>query len=247
MLKFPTYVAADSGASFLDDKFNAINVVATAAVFVEFPYIKPKKVIYEIGPYPLERNGLLRELRIALRLAKEVKPSAVHIDSTLGGIKASELTKEKISKLKISEKGKEILSSIADDIRSLGLRFETEAGCSAYMIGKESLIVRIAELSAGAVAVSYAISEAIYRNKPILLGLPRRSSVVIKKGDNIYSEEILINAEEEFSVELRSLIYYERKIIGIDPDVRLAKSNVLIKEFPNPNVNGFNILLITKK
>ena len=96
-------------------------------------------------------------------------------------------------------------------------------------IGKESVPVRVAELTAGAEAVLFACQRAVEQKESLLLGLPMMCQPRVL-GDRVY---------------LQSLIGAEHDVRGysIDSGGILAKVNLV--ESLNPIARGFRALKIT--
>lgn len=228
-MKWPSYVAADSGCAELDGNFNAKNIIATAAVFVEYPYRAPTHYICMPEPFELDSPKYIeREMKLAYELAIKYKPKFVHIDISLGGMRAVEISKEKLENLRISQKGKMHLLESIDMIRHYGKLIEENAGSQVILIGKQSLIVRIAELTAGACAVKYGVEKALERGE-FILGLPYKCSITIGNG----------------YILARSLLLSEQEILG---HVKYSvPKNIVIEEFINPSAQDFRVLRIYKK
>lgn len=109
-------VSADTGGALLDENYNPIGLIATAAVLVERPYKTAKLSIAKYSdPFKYDLSGrmaLKDETFLALKLAKKVKPDVIHLDSTLGGIEIRKLDDPTIDALRISDRGKAIWLSL---------------------------------------------------------------------------------------------------------------------------------------
>jgi len=175
-------VSADTGGALLDENYNPIGLIATAAVLVEKPYRTAKLSIVKYSdPFNYDINGsraLRDEAFLALKLAKKVKPDVIHLDSTLGGIEVRKLDDPTIDALKISDRGKAIWHELSKDLQPLAKRFWEETGIEILAIGKESVAVRIAELYAGIYSVKWGIEYAT-KEGFVRIGLPRYMTVEI--------------------------------------------------------------------
>jgi hypothetical protein len=98
-------------------------------------------------------------------------------------------------------------------------------------IGKESVPVRIAELTAGSEAVLYACAKAVEEGQPLLLGLPTKCQHQIAD-DKVY---------------LYSLMEAEHDVRGYAKDTQAILTNVSLTEILNPVARGFRAIRITPK
>jgi hypothetical protein len=98
-------------------------------------------------------------------------------------------------------------------------------------IGKESVTVRIAELTAGSEAVLFAAKKAVAENESLLLGLPTMCQARFL----------------ESSVYLQSLIAGEHDLRGFAVDVEGILGKVKLAETFNPCARGFRALKIQKR
>ncbi|USS41259.1 DUF4152 family protein [Thermococcus aggregans] len=175
-------VSADTGGALLDENYNPIGLIATAAVLVEKPYRTAKMSIVKYSdPFNYDINGsraLRDEAFLALKLAKKVKPDVIHLDSTLGGIEVRKLDDPTIDALRISDRGKAVWHELSKDLQPLAKRFWEETGIEILAIGKESVAVRIAELYAGIYSVKWGIEYAM-KEGFVRIGLPRYMTVGI--------------------------------------------------------------------
>lgn len=185
-------VAADTGGAVLDENYNPIGLIATAAVLVEKPYRTAKiSIVRYSNPFNYDLSGrqaLKDEAFLALKLAKKVKPDVVHLDSTLGGIEIRKLDDPTIDALRISDRGKAIWHSLSKDLQPLAKKFWEETGIEVIAIGKESVAVRIAEIYAGLYSVKWGIEHGLDKGF-IRIGLPRYMKVEVK-GDRLFGESL---------------------------------------------------------
>jgi hypothetical protein len=98
-------------------------------------------------------------------------------------------------------------------------------------IGKESVPVRVAELTAGAEAILFACAQTLEEEKELLLGLPSRCQPIIADG----------------RVYLHSLMASEHDLHGYAEDALGVLSKVNIVETLNPCARGFRALRIKAK
>ena len=116
------------------------------------------------------------------------------------------------------------IKKIASDIRRVH-------GIEVLAMGKDSIPVRIAELTSGAHAVLYAAERAIEEDRKLRLGLPARCRLSAFSG----------------GVELHSLEPAEYDIAGSATDEKNIMKNVMFSEILNPRARGFRALEITPK
>ncbi|EHR79581.1 hypothetical protein OCC_09304 [Thermococcus litoralis DSM 5473] len=177
-------VSADTGGAVLDENYNPIGLIATAAVLVEKPYrTATLSIVKYSNPFDYDLSGrkaLRDEAFLALKLARKVKPDVIHLDSSLGGIEVRKLDDPTIDALRISDRGKAIWHELSKDLQPLAKRFWEETGVEILAIGKESVAVRIAELYAGIYSVKWGIEYAM-REGFVRIGLPRYMSVEINR------------------------------------------------------------------
>jgi hypothetical protein len=98
-------------------------------------------------------------------------------------------------------------------------------------IGKDSIPVRIAELTAGAHAILYSCEKAIKERQKVLLGLPSKCEPRVA----------------EKRIYLYSLIDAEHDIRGCAEDVAENLKKVNITDMLNPVARGFRTLKIAPK
>ncbi|MFQ5758648.1 MAG: DUF4152 family protein, partial [Candidatus Bathyarchaeia archaeon] len=167
-------VAADSGAAVLDDYFKPLLVVAATAVLVDSPYRRASFCLAEPIFSNVEEGPLLviHELELCQNLLKEVKADVVHLDMSLGGLSLGELSAIQLSRMRISGKGRRQVLRILPRIRKIASDIRRVYDVEVLAIGKDSIPVRIAELTAGAHAVLYSAERAVKEAKRLRLGLP---------------------------------------------------------------------------
>lgn len=224
-------VAADSGAAILNENFEPLFVVAAAAVLVEPPYQKPSLCLAEPIFSEVAHGYLLvvNELQLCQKVLKEAKADVIHLDMTLGGISAEELSVAELSKLRVSSRARKQILKILPNIRKLASDIKRLYGIDVVAIGKDSIPVRIAELTSGVYAILYSAEKALKEKRRIRLGLPAKCQA------NFSEEGIL----------LQSLIPAEQDIAGYVKDEQKILERVRILEMPNPCARGFRTLEIT--
>lgn len=226
-------VAADSSSAILNEKFQPQTIVATAAVLVDSPYREPEACLTE-SIYADANKGyevVVHEAELCLSLLEKAKADVVHLDISLGAISLEELSPIQFTNMKISTIAKQHLLKTLPRIRKTASEITRKYGIDVLAIGKESVPVRIAELTSGANAILYACEKTVKENKPVLLGLPSKCQPRI-------SEE---------SVHLYSLIEAEHDIRGFATDESGVLKKVNISEMLNPIARGFRALRIEPK
>jgi hypothetical protein len=226
-------IAADSSAAVLDDKFEPLSIVAAASVLVSPPYREPSVVLAEPIFVPAEKGQevIVHEAELCRALIGKVKADVVHLDMSLGSIPLEQLSPIEFSNMRISGEAKRHLLKILPRLRKIAGEMTQKHGVEVLAIGKESIPVRIAELTSGAYAILYACEKAVKENKTILLGLPSRCQPR--------------PAEER--IYLYSLITAECDVRGYAEDSQGILNKVKIAEMLNPCARGFRILKISPK
>ena len=226
-------VAADSGAAILNDRFEPLMVVAAVAVLVEPPYREASLCLAEPIFANVEKGYLLvvHELELCQKLLKEAEADVVHLDMTLGGISLEELSVVGISKLRVSSKARGQVLKILPKIRKIAADIKRVYGIEVLALGKESIPVRIAELTSGAHAILYSMEKAVKENTKLRLGLPMKCQ-----------PKFLDNA-----VTLQSLMPAEQDVVGYAKDDKGILGKVQTSEMLNPCARGFRLLEITPK
>jgi hypothetical protein len=224
-------VAADSGAAVLDDQFNPLFIVATSAVLVEPPYMEASFCLTEPVFSDVERGArfVIDELKLCQKLLRTVKADVVHLDMSLGGLNIEELSPIQLSGMRITTKARKEILGIAPKIRKAGAEIKRIYGIDVLALGKNSVPVRIAELTSGAHAILYASEKAIEEKAKVRLGLPIKCQPKIS----------------ERGVKLQSLIPAEHDLKGHADDIEKILKKVRIIEMLNPCVRGFRALEIT--
>jgi len=226
-------VAADSGAAVLNERFEPLQVVAASAVLVEPPYQRASSYIAEPIFIKVEDGHTLviHELELCIDLLKKVKADVVHLDMSLGSVSVEELSAVSLSQMRISGKARGHLLKILPKIRKLALEVKRVHNIEVLAIGKESIPVRIAELTCGAHAVLYSAEKTMKEGKALRLGLPAKCRT----------------KTVEDGVALESLMPAEHDVIGYAKDENKILEKVQLAEMPNPCARGFRLLEISPK
>ena len=224
-------VAADSGAAILNDRFEPLEVVAAVATLVEPPYREASLCLAEPIFASVEKGYLLvvHELELCQKLLKEAKADVVHLDVSLGGISLEELSVVGISKLRVSSKARRQVLKILPKMRKIAADIKRVYGIEVLALGKESIPVRVAELTSGAHAILYSMEKAVKENSKLRLGLPVKCQPKFLDG----------------AVALQSLIPAEQDVVGYAKDDKGILGEVQTSEMLNPCARGFVLLEIT--
>ena len=226
-------ISADSSAAILDAKFTPLYLVATASVLVESPYREAhprlaKPVFKEVtGGYEV----IAGEAELCRDLLGSVKADVVHLDLSLGAIPVEELSPVQLSNMRISNRARQHLLRLLPRLRKVAGEIKRAYGLDVLAIGKESIPVRVAELTAGAEAILFACGQALEEKEELLLGLPSRCQTRIA-GRRVY---------------LYSLMASEHDVRGYAEDAGGVLSKVNIAETLNPCARGFRALRIKPK
>ncbi|MBS7636984.1 DUF4152 family protein [Candidatus Bathyarchaeota archaeon] len=226
-------IAADSSAAILNEKFEPVYIVATAAVLVKPPYREPSECLAEPVFVNAEDSHevIVQEAELCRQLIAKVRADVVHLDISLGAISLEQLSPIQFSSLKISSKAKSNLIKILPRLRKITSEITQKYGVETLAIGKDSIPVRVAELTAGAHAIIYASKKAVKEKSPLMLGLPLKCQPMFK----------------ENRVYVNSLMAAEHDLRGyaIDSEGLLKKVNIV--EILNPVARGFRTLKITRR
>ena len=226
-------IAADSSAAILNMKFEALSIVAAASVSVSPPYREADDVLAEPIFVPAEKGQevIVHEAELCRDLIGKVKADVVHLDMSLGAISLEQLSPIEFSGMRLSGKAKHHLLRILPKLRKIAGEITQKHGVEVLAIGKESIPVRIAELTSGAHAVLYACEKALKEDQSVLLGLPSKCQPRLS----------------EKEVYLYSLITAEHDVRGHAEDKQGLLKKVNIMEMLNPVARGFRTLKITSK
>lgn len=223
-------VSADSGAAILDDKFQPVYLVASVSVMVEPPYREASLRLAEPIFREVESDFeiVVHEAELCSSLLGKVSADVVHLDMSLGGFSIEELSPVELVNLRASRTGRQKILKILPRLRRVAGEIKRLYGIDVLAFGKESVPVRIAELTAGAEAILFACQRAVDRHESILLGLPMMCQPRILD-DKVY---------------LHSLIAAEHDMRGFSVDKGGILAKVNLVETLNPSARGFRALKI---
>jgi len=226
-------VAADSGAALLNDHFEPKLIVATVAGLVEPPYRKIGHCLAKAIFANVEDGHILitHELEMCQNLLKEVKADVIHLDMSLGGLALEELSVVSLSRIRVSSKARKHILKILPKLRKLASDIKRIYGIEVLAMGKESVPVRIAELSCGTYSVLYTAEKAVKEKVNLRLGLPAKCSVNVSEG----------------GVSLKSLAPGEHDLVSFVKDSEKILEKVTVSEMLNPRALGFRVLEIKPK
>ena len=224
-------ISADSAAAILDEQFNPILHVASVSVLVEPPYREPAFRLAEPIFREVESgfDVIVHEAELCRSLLDIMKADVVHLDMSLGGISVEELSPVELTNLRASVRGRQNILKILPRLRKIACEIKRLHGIDMLAIGKESMPVRIAELTAGAEAILFAAQRAVDEKESVLLGLPL-----------MCQPRFLDNR-----VYLHSLIANEHDVRGFSVDTLGVLTKVKLSETLNPIARGFRALKIT--
>jgi len=225
-------ISADSGAAILNDTFKPETIVASSSVLVEPPYRLASASISKPIFSPANNQKLvLLELRLCRDLLVEQAATAIHVDMSLGGISLPDLTLSALQQMSISSRARENLRSILPELRKTALEIVRDFDVEVLAMGKDSMPVRIAELTAGANALVYVARKVSSEKRSCLLGLPSHCTV----------------SRSGHGVSLRSLQIAEYDVFGYAKDEESVTESVILNEFNNPLLRGFRVVRVTPK
>ncbi len=226
-------VTADSSAAVLNEKYEPLTIVASAAVLVEPPYREAQDCIVE--PIFASADGghelIIHEAELCRDLLGKVKADVVHLDMSLGSVPLDQLSPIDLTNIGVSTRAKRHLLKILPRMRKISTEITQKHAIDVLAIGKESIPVRIAELTSGAHAIIYACQKAVKDKTDLLLGLPSKCEPRMS----------------ENWVCLHSLIEAEHDIRGCAQDKEGIIGKVNIAVMMNPIARGFRILKLTLK
>jgi hypothetical protein len=224
-------ISADSAAAILDEQFKPLYLVASAAVMVNPPYREPSFRLAE--PIFREVEGgfevIVHEAELCRSLLDKMKADVIHLDMSLGGISIENLSPVELVNLRASRTGRQHILKILPRLRKIAGEIKRLHGIDVLAIGKESVPVRIAELTAGAEAILYACKKAVDEKESVLLGLPL-----------MCQPRIL-----EDRVDVYSLMAAEHDVRGFSMDTQGILTKVKLIETLNPCARGFRAIKIT--
>ncbi len=225
-------ISADSGAAILNDQYQPTHLVASAAVLVEPPYREPSAFRLAEPIFKEVDTGfevIVHEAELCQRLLAKVKADVVHLDMSLGGVSLEELSPVELSNLRASRTGRQNILKILPRLRRIAAEIRRLHGIDMLALGKESVPVRIAELTVAAEATVFACQRAVEGDEKILLGLPLNCRLTVIDGQ----------------VWVQSLIAGEHDLHSYAVDAEGFLKKVKLSETLNPVARGFRALKIT--
>ncbi len=226
-------VSADSSVAILDSEFTPQYLVASASVLVESPYREAhprlaKPIFKEVTD---GYEVIAGEAELCRDLLGVVKADVVHLDLTLGALPVEDLSPVQLSNMRVSNKARQHLLRLLPRLRKVAGEIKRVYGLDVLAIGKESIPVRVAELTAASEAVLFACGQALEEKEEVLLGLPSRCQPHVA-GERFY---------------LHSLIASEHDVRGYAEDSEGVLSKVNMVETLNPCARGFRALRVKLK
>jgi len=174
---------------------------------------------------------IVHEAELCLRLLDKIKADVVHLDMTLGGVSLEELSPVGLLNLKASRTGRQHILKILPRLRKVAWEIKRLHAIDMLAIGKASVPVRIAELTASAEAILFASKRAVEQQENVLLGLPLNCQPRVQ-GNRFY---------------LHSLISGEHDLRSFAVDAEEILRKIKLSETLNPVARGFRALKITPK
>ena len=230
MVKHLRIISADSAAAILDQQFKPLYLVASVSVLVNPPYREPSFRLAEPIFKEVEDgfDVIVHEAELCRSLLDKMKADVVHLDMSLGGVSIEELSPVELLNLRASRTGRTHILKILPMLRKIAGEIKRVHDIDMLAIGKESVAVRIAELTAGAEAILFACKKAVDEEEPVLLGLPLMCQPRMLE-DRVY---------------LHSLIAAEHDVRGFAVDAEGLLTRVKLSETLNPCARGFRALKI---
>ena len=219
--------------AILDSKFTPQYLVASASVLVETPYREAhprlaKPIFKEVSN---SYDVIAGEAELCRDLLGVVKADVVHLDLSLGAVPIEDLNPVQLSNKRVSSKARQNLIRLLPRLRKIAGEIKRVHGLDMLAIGKESIPVRVAELTAASEAVLFACGEVLEEKEEVLLGLPSRCQPRVT-GRRFY---------------LHSLMAAEHDVRGYAKDSEDILSKVEIVEILNPCARGFRALRVKPK
>jgi hypothetical protein len=179
----------------------------------------------------LGHEVIVHEAELCRDLLAKVEADIVHLDLSLDAMPLEGLSPIELADGKIYGGAKKHLLRILPRLRKIAAEIKRKYEIDMIAIGKESIPVRIAELTGAAHAILFTCEKALKDNKTVLLGLPSKCQPM----------------QHADGVCLCSLIPAEHDVRGfaVDPDGVLKKVN--IAETLNPIARGFRAIKIVPK
>lgn len=171
---------------------------------------------------------IVHEAELCQKLLGTVKADIVHLDMTLGAVTVEDLSPVELLNMRASKAGRQNILKILPRLRKVAGEIKRLYGLDMLAIGKESIPVRLAELTAGAEAILFACQKAVDEDSEVLLGLPLNCQPTVI-GDR---------------VDLHSLIAGEHELRSYATDIAGVLGKVKLSETFNPVARGFRAIKI---
>ncbi len=223
-------IAADSAAAILDEQFKPLLLVASVSVLVNPPYREPSYRLAEpiFKEVEIGFDVIVHEAELCRSLLDNIEADVIHLDMTLGGVSIEELSPFELANLRASRTGRKNILKILPRLRKIAGEIKRLHDIDMLAIGKESVPVRIAELTAGTEAILFACKKVFHEKEPITLGLPYMCQPIVHN-DRIY---------------LNSLIGAEHDVRSYAIDSQNVLAKVKLSEMLNPCARGFRAIKI---
>ena len=204
--------------------------MASVSVLVNPPYREPAFRLADPIFREVESGFevIVHEAELCRSLLDRMAADVVHLDLTLGGVSVEQLSPVELSNLPASRTGRVNILKILPRLRKIAGEIKRIHDVDMLAIGKESVPVRIAELTAGAEAILFACKKAVDEKEPLLLGLPLKCQMRVLS-DHVY---------------LHSLIEAEHDVRGYAVDSENVLKKIKLVETLNPCARGFRALKI---
>ena len=223
-------ISADSAAALISQDFKPLYLVASVSVLVNPPYREPSFRLAEPIFKQVDNSFevIVHEAELCRKLLDKMSADVIHLDMSLGGLAVEELSPVELANSRASKTGRQHILKILPRLRKIAAEIKRIHNIDMLAIGKESIPVRIAELTAGAEAILFACKKVTEEKEPVLLGLPLMCQPRILD-DSVY---------------LYSLIAAEHDIRGFAVDGNEILRKVKLSETLNPCARGFRTLRI---
>jgi len=138
---------------------------------------------------------IVHEAELCRSLLGKMKADVVHLDMSLGGVSIEELSPFELTNLRASRTGRQHILKILPRLRKIAGEMKRLHDVEMLAIGKESIPVRIAELTAGAEAILFACKKVMDEKEPVLLGLPHMCQPIVHE-DRVYLKSLTANEHD---------------------------------------------------
>jgi len=171
---------------------------------------------------------ILREMKLCQELVSKEHADIIHLDMTLGAVPILDLTIARLEEMRISREAKDNIRRQLPQLRSLAAEIKRIYSVDVLAIGKQSVPVRIAELTVAAHSLIYCSEKVLQEDIPLILGLPTACNV--KKTNH--------------GALATSLVSIEEMLLGFAEDEKDVLSRVKMRELVNPVFKEFRMIQI---